>query len=526
VPEQESYDYVIVGAGSAGCVLANRLSQDPTARVLLLEAGGEDDADEIHIPAAFASLFKTRWDWNYQTVQQKHTGVSHYWPRGRMLGGSSSMNAMIYIRGNRLDYDNWRDRHGAVGWGYDDVLPYFKRAEGNTSLGEPLHGTDGPLRVEDRVFTHELSHAWVESAVDWGMKPNDDFNGESQYGAGLYQVTCRRGQRWSTADGYLRPVLDRPNLTVRPRAHATRLLLRGGRAVGVAYMVGGAERAARADAEVVLAAGAINTPQLMMLSGIGPPEHLREYGIDVTVGLPGVGENLHDHPAAPIVWSTRGTNDIVDSASPLGLLRWQLTKRGPLASNVGEAGGFMSTSDGNPAPDMQFHVAPTLFYDNGLREPKVPGFTSATTLVDVASRGRLRLRSAHPRWRPELDPAYYAERADLDATVSGLRALLDISRTGPLARYIDKPFLPGRTDLDDDALAEHARAWTQTLYHPVGTAAMGTSEQAVVDPELRVRGVERLRVADASVMPTVPRGNTNAATVMLAEKAADMLLGR
>src|SRR5699024_4534517 len=263
------------------------------------------------------------WDWNYQTVQQKHTGVSHYWPRGRMLGGSSSMNAMIYIRGNRLDYDNWRDRHGAAGWGYADVLPYFKRAEGNTSLGEPLHGTDGPLRVEDRVFTHELSHAWVESAVDWGLKPNDDFNGESQYGAGLYQVTCRRGQRWSTADGYLRRVLDRPNLTVRTRAHATRLLLAGDRAVGVTYMMGGAERTARADTEVVLAAGAINTPQLMMLSGIGPPEHLREHGLDVAVGLPGVGENVHDHPAAPVVWSTRGTNDIVDSASPWGLVRWQ-----------------------------------------------------------------------------------------------------------------------------------------------------------------------------------------------------------
>lgn len=521
--ERESFDYVVVGAGSAGCVLANRLTEDPSARVLLLEAGGEDNADEIHIPAAFASLFKTRWDWDYQTTEQKHTGKSAYWPRGKMLGGSSSMNAMIYIRGNRADYDGWRDNHGAAGWGHDDVLPYFRRAEGNTRLGAPLHGTDGPLRVEDRVFTHELSRAWVDSAVSWGLKPNDDFNGETQEGAGLYQVTCRKGRRWSTADAYLRPALNRPNLTVRTHAQATRLRVDGARVTGVRYLIGGGERTARAESEVILAGGSINSPQLLMLSGIGPAEHLREHGIEVVAGLPGVGENLHDHPAAPVIWSTSGTTDLVDAATPAGMLRWQLTKRGPLASNIGEAGGFMSTVDGLAAPNMQFHVAPTLFYDNGLREPKVPGFTSAATLVDVASRGRMRLRSAHPLWRPELDPAYYAESADLDATVAGLRALIEIGRSGPLARYLDKPFLPGRMDLDDEALAEHARAWTQTLYHPVGTCAMGTGEHAVVDPELRVRGVEGLRVADASVMPVVPRGNTNAPTIMLAEKAADMI---
>ena len=436
------------------------------------------------------------------------------------------MNAMIYIRGNRADYDGWRDNHGATGWGHDDVLPYFKRAEGNTRLGAPLHGTDGPLRVEDRVFTHELTHAWVDSAVASGMKPNDDFNGATQEGAGLYQVTCRKGRRWSTADAYLRPALDRPNLTLRTDAQATGLVLEGGRARGVRYLIGGSRRTARAENEVVLSGGAINSPQLLLLSGIGPAEHLREHGIDVAVGLPGVGENLHDHPAAPVIWSTRGTSDLIDASTPLGLMRWQLTKRGPLASNIGEGGGFMSTVDGLDAPNMQFHVAPTLFYDNGLREPTVPGFTSAATLVDVASRGRLRLRSAHPLWRPELDPGYYSEPADLEATIAGLRALIDIGRSGPLARYLDKPFLPGDMDRDTDALAEHVRAWTQTLYHPVGTCAMGTGEHAVVDPELRVRGVDGLRVVDASVMPVVPRGNTNAPTIMLAEKAADAIRGR
>ncbi|MEC3977053.1 GMC family oxidoreductase [Amycolatopsis sp. H20-H5] len=523
---QDSFDYVIVGAGSAGCVLANRLSEDPSAQVLLLEAGGEDTADEIHIPAAFAALFKTRWDWNYETVEQKHTGKREYWPRGKMLGGSSSMNAMIYIRGNRADYDGWRDRHGAAGWGFDDVLPYFKKAEGNQRLGGPLHGTDGPLHVEDRRFTHELSSAWVDSAVSWGLKRNDDFNGETQEGAGLYQVTCKKGQRWSTADAYLRPALSRPNLTVRTHAQTTRVLFEGTRAVGVSYLDGGTEHAARAASEVVLCGGAINSPQLLMLSGVGPAEHLREHGIDVVAALSGVGENLHDHPASPIIWSTRGTSDVADSATPAGLIRYQLTKRGPLASNIGEAGAFFSTVDGLAAPNMQIHVAPTLFYDNGMREPTVSGFTSATTLVDVASRGRLRLKSGNPLWKPEIDPAYYADPADFEATLSALRSLIEIGKSGPLARFLDKPFLPDRHDLDDDALAEHARQNTQTLYHPVGTCAMGTGEHAVVDPALKVRGVEGLRVVDASIMPVVPRGNTNAPTVMVAEKAADLIRGK
>ncbi|WP_158884327.1 GMC family oxidoreductase [Amycolatopsis anabasis] len=522
----DAFDYVIVGAGSAGCVLANRLTEDPSASVLLLEAGGEDDADEIRIPAAFANLFKTKRDWNYETTEQKHLGKSAYWPRAKMLGGCSSMNAMIYIRGNRADYDAWRDRFGARGWGFDDVLPYFVRAEGNTRLGGPLHGTDGPLRVEDRVFTHELTHAWVDSAVAWGLKRTDDFNGESQEGAGLYQVTCKKGRRWSAADAYLRPALTRPNLTVRTNAHVTRVLLDGTRATGVSYVDSSGERTVHADAEVLLCGGAINSPQLLMLSGIGPAEHLREHGIEVANGLPGVGQNLHDHPASPIIWTTRGTTDVIDSATPLGLVRWQLTKRGPLTSNIGEAGGFYSTVDGLAAPNMQFHVAPTLFYDNGFREPTVSGFTSATTLVDVASRGRLRLRSANPFWRPELDPAYYAEPADFEATLSALRTLIEIGRSGPLARYLDKPFLPDTHELDDDALAEHARQNTQTLYHPVGTCAMGTGDLAVVDPELRVHGVTGLRVVDASIMPVVPRGNTNAPTIMVAEKAADLIRSR
>ncbi|MGQ0840364.1 GMC family oxidoreductase [Actinokineospora sp.] len=523
--DRESFDYIVVGAGSAGCVLAGRLTEDPAVTVLLLEAGGADDADEIRIPVAFSALFKTKWDWNYETVEQKNMGGrTAYWPRMKALGGCSSMNAMVYIRGNRADYDTWRDGHGAAGWGYDDVLPYFVKAERNTRLGGPLHGIDGPLHVEDRRYTHELSTAWVESAVAAGLKPTDDFNGADQEGAGRYQVTCHKGRRCSTADAYLRPALKRPNLTVRTGAHTTRVLLDNARATGVEYLRLGETRVARAEREVLLAGGAINSPQLLMLSGIGPAEHLRAVGIEVAVALPGVGENLHDHPAAPVIWTTKGTTDLVDYSTPARLLQWQTTGRGPLTSNVGEAGGFLRTRDDLAAPDMQFHVAPTMFYDNGLREPTAPGFTSAATLVAPLSRGTLRLHSADPRWRPVIDPAYYTDPADLDATIAGCRTLIEIGNQSGLRRYLDQPFLPAR-DLTDAELADHVRAWTQTLYHPVGTCAMGNGEQAVVDPALRVRGVDGLRVVDASVMPVVPRGNTNAPTIMVAEKAADLIKG-
>ena len=524
---RETHDYVVVGAGSAGAVVAARLTEDPGTSVLLLEAGGEAVADEISIPAAFSSLFKTRWDWNYTTSEQKQLHARRaYWPRMKALGGCSSMNAMIYIRGNRLDYDGWRDAHGAAGWGYDDVLPYFVRAEANTSLGAPYHGQDGPLHVEDRRFTHPLTAAWVESAVAAGFERNDDFNGAEQVGAGLYQVTQRKGRRWSVADGYLAPALDRPNLTVRTGALASRVVVEDGRAVGVAYQHGREEKVAYVDAEVVLAGGAVNSPQLLMLSGIGPADHLTGLGIDVVAHLPGVGENLHDHPAAPLVFHTRGTTDLAEHNNLVNFARAKATGSGPLVSNVGEGGGFFSSRDGLAAPDLQVHVAPTGFWDNGMHEPTTRKVTVAPTLVHVASRGRLRLRSTDPRWHPEIDPAYYDDPTDLDAMVAGVRRLLETVATGPLARFVDRPFLPGSARPGDEEVVEHLRRHTQTLYHPVGTCAMGTGEQSVVDPELRVRGVEGLRVADASVMPVVPRGNTNAPTIMVGEKAADLLRGR
>ncbi len=524
---RESFDYVVVGAGSAGAVVAARLTEDPGTTVLLLEAGGPADADEISIPAAFANLFKTRWDWNYQTSEQKQLGSrSAFWPRMKALGGCSSMNAMIYIRGNRLDYDTWRDAHGATGWGYDDVLPYFIRAEGNTRLGGPYHGQDGPLHVEDRRYTHPLTEAWVQSAVAAGFKPTDDFNGAEQEGAGLYQVTCRKGRRWSVADGYLAPAMDRPNLTVRTGAFAERVLLEGGRAVGVRYALGGETHTVYADAEVVLSGGAVNSPQLLMLSGIGPGAHLREVGVEVLHDLAWVGQNLHDHPAAPLVFHTRDTSDLAEFNNLVNFARAKATGTGPLVSNIGEGGGFWRTRDDLAAPDLQAHVAPSGFWDNGLHEPTSRKFTVAPTLVSVASRGQLRLRSTDPRWHPEIDPAYYEDQSDLDAMTAGVRRLLETVSTGPLARLIDRPAMPAQADPTDAEIVEHLRRQTQTLYHPVGTCAMGTDEQSVVDPELRVHGVDGLRVVDASVMPVVPRGNTNAPTIMIGERAADLLRGR
>lgn len=528
---RETFDYVVVGAGSAGAVVASRLTEDPGTRVLLLEAGPPADADEVTVPAAFANLFRTRWDWRYTTTEQKQLeGRRAYWPRMKALGGCSSMNAMIYIRGHRHDYDTWRDAYGATGWGHEDVLPYFRRAERNSRFGGPFHGQDGPLHVEDRRYTHPLTQMWVDSAVSAGFKPNDDFNGAEQEGAGLYQVTCHQGRRWSTAKAYLEPAADRPNLVVRTGAMVERVVLEGGRAVGVAYEHGGGARTAYVDAEVVLAGGAIASPQLLMLSGIGPGAHLREVGVDVAVDLPGVGQNLHDHPALPLVFRTRGTSDLLDHNNLVQFLRAKARGTGPLTSNIGEGGGFWRTRDDLPAPDLQAHVAPTGFWDNGLHEARERCVTVAPTLVDVRSRGSLRLRSTDPRWHPDIDPGYYDDQVDLDAMVAGVRRMLETVSTGPLAEHVAGPALATMggwgSDPTDAQLEAHVRAETQTLYHPVGTCAMGSDERAVVDPELRVRGVEGLRVADASVMPTVTRGNTNAPTIMIGEKAADLLRGR
>jgi choline dehydrogenase len=519
------YDYVIVGAGSAGCVLANRLSADPDCQVLLLEAGGPDSRPEVHIPAAFSRLFQTEADWHYHTAPQRHAlGRRLFWPRGKVMGGSSAINAMIYVRGHRQDYDDW-EAAGNDGWGYDEMLRYFRRSEHNERGQSPYHGTGGPLNVADLRDPNPLSLAFVEAGKEAGLPANADFNGAWQEGVGLYQVNQKNGRRHSAAAAFIKPARRRPNLTVETHAHARRLLFDGAVCSGVEYVQDGRLRRAETvpGGEVVLSAGAIGSPHLLLLSGVGPAADLRAAGVDVVLDQPNVGEHLQDHPVVGVRFYSKKPVTLMNAESPLAFADYFLRRRGPLTSNVAEGGAFFRSSDGLDRPDLQVHFGPVNFDDHGLKPPTVHAFSIGPTLVQVQSRGRLRLRSADPDVHPEIDPDYFSEPEDLAALVAGVERAREIGHQAAFDPYRGDELTPGTAVRSRRQLAEWVRETFETLYHPTGTCRMGVDDQAVVGPDLRVHGLGGLRVVDASVMPQIVAGNTHAPTVAIAEKGADLI---
>ncbi|MGZ4270624.1 MAG: GMC family oxidoreductase [Solirubrobacteraceae bacterium] len=515
------YDYVIVGAGSAGCVLANRLSEDPGCQVLLLEAGGPDAADFIHIPAAFAALFRSENDWDLGTGWEPGLGDRRvFLPRGKTLGGSSSLNAMIYIRGNAADYDEWSE----LGWGWSDLLPYFVKAEDNVRGASRLHGAGGPLRVSDSPARTGLSQAFLDAAAARGYAANEDFNGAHQDGFGWYQLTTRDGKRASTAVSYLHPVMDRPNLTVETHMHVHRVLFAGTRATGVVASRLGEQHEFGASTEVILSAGAYLSPQILWLSGIGRPDELELLQLATTAHVPGVGLGLQDHPTAGCTWTTKDPISLKDALTDENLAHW-MHGGGPLSSNGVEAGGFLRTRDDLTAPDVQFHMVSAMYEQEGLLPPPAHGFTLSACVVKPQSRGQVAVVSPDPTTKPFIVHNYFAEPEDMRSAVAGVRVVMELAATEPLAGLVAAPHMAPASDSDAD-LEAHIRRTGQTIYHPTSTCRMGVDDLAVCDSELRVRGVEGLRVVDASVFPSVPRGNTNAPTIALAERAADVIRGR
>ncbi len=517
-------DYLIVGAGSAGCTLAARLSENPATSVTLIEAGGRDRSLNIKIPAAFANQFRTKLDWDFNTEPEPHCDArSLYMPRGKGLGGSSSMNAMLYVRGHPLDFERW-EREGAAGWNWESVRPYFLKAEDNERGASEHHAIGGPLRVEDERSPRKLTGRFLAACEQAGIPRIEDYNGHEQDGAALVQVTQRRGRRWSAADAYLRPALRRPNLELVTGVQALGLELEDGRARGVRYRDRrGRESVARADGEVILAAGTLASPQLLMLSGIGPADQLRGLGIAVTVDLPGVGQNLQDHPYLSSVWDVPGGGSLAEGENPRALLEWALRRTGPLTSSVAEAFAFVRSRRGLAQPDLQFHFAPTYFVNHGFDEYDGHAATMGPVLISPKSRGRLWLRSSDPTEAPRILTNALAEPEDVEALLAGTRLANEIAAAGPFAEVLGRRLLPEEgIDADEDLIADMRRR-VDLLYHPVGTCRMGPDDGAVVDPELRVRGVDGLRVVDASVMPTITSGNTNAPTIMIAERAADLI---
>jgi choline dehydrogenase len=525
-------DYVIIGAGSAGCVLAYRLSAGGDATVTLLEAGGRDWSPLVHIPAATRwAMYSPRLSWGLETVPQPELGGRIIKaPRGKVLGGSSSINGMTFIRGQREDYNIWAQM-GATGWSYDDVLPHFIRSEDQQHGANAYHGAGGPLKVSDSGYTPALAEAWIAACLETGIPPNDDFNGASQEGVGYYQNTARDGRRCSTATGYLRPARRRPNLDIVTGAQVTRIVLEGGRASAVEYVKGGQTRRVEATSEVLLSAGAFQSPQILMLSGIGPEAELARHGIAVRHRIDAVGRNLHDHMDISVVFAAPKGTSLHSANNWLGGLRYGLqyllTRRGPVANVTAPVGVFTRTRPEMETPDLQYHMALVGSLQHGQIVVDQDAVTAQACPMRPTSRGDLRLASADPLQAPLIDPAYLSTEEDRRAMIDAVRLTRGIANTRAYADFMTGELHPGpRVTSDEDILA-YCRAQADTVYHPVGTCRMGAEDRddTVVTPELRVKGVAGLRVVDASVMPVLVSGNTNAPTIMIAEKAAAMILG-
>jgi choline dehydrogenase len=530
VPDAPEFDYVVVGAGSAGCVLANRLTANGKYSVLLLEAGPEDSNLWIHVPLGYGKLFKEKAvNWMYQTEPEPGLdGRTIFQPRGKVLGGSSSINGLLYLRGQHQDYDRWRQR-GNAGWGYDDVLPYFKKAEDQQRGGNEFHGVGGPLPVSDWRHADPLSEAFVVAAAETGIPTNADFNGATQEGAGFFQTTTRRGRRASTAYAYLRPAQKRGNLHVETEALAQRILFDGRRAVAVEYRQGRSIKTARARKEILISSGAYNSPQLLQLSGVGPADLLRKYGIDVVLDAQGVGNDLQDHMQVRMVMRCAQKitlNDIVNNPvrRVLAGARYAAFRTGPLTIAAGTSGAFFKTNPRLATPDIQVHFLPFSTDKMGEKLHPFSGFTASVCQVRPESRGTLRIKSADPSVAPEIRINYLATETDRTANVEGLKILRKILHAPALKPFVVAEADPGSKVASDAELLNYCRQRGTTIYHPTSTCRMGNDPLAVVDQRLRVRGTEGLRVVDGSIMPDLVSGNTNAPIIMIAEKASDMIL--
>ncbi|MCH9673725.1 MAG: choline dehydrogenase [Gammaproteobacteria bacterium] len=523
------YDYVIVGAGSAGCVLANRLSENPKHQVLLLEAGPPDKSMWIDIPVGFSKLLQNRtYNWMFETEPEEGVnGRRIPIPRGRTLGGSSSINGMLYVRGQPLDYDTWAQQ-GNRGWSYESVLPYFKKSENFEPGGDDSRGAGGPLNVTNMYERHELCDAFIDAAEEKGYPRNTDYNNGDQEGFGYYQVTQKDGRRHSTARAFLDPIKSRPNLHIETDALASKITFEGKRATGVDYTVKGAPRNAQAQAEVIIACGAVQSPQLLELSGIGQPELLREHGIDVVHALPGVGENYRDHFAPRMNWRVKQPITLNEQTRGLSIakevVKYFTTRRGILTWTAGIVFGFVKTRPELETPDMQFHFAHASYGTAATRLlEKEPGMTVTIGQCRPESRGSIHIGSGRIGDAPKIRPNFLSDQIDRDCVVAGMQIARDIVNTSVLEPYVAHEMNPGPSVQTYDEWLDFARGNGQTTYHVIGTCKMGSDPMAVVDDQLRVHGIEGLRVADASIMPTVPSGNTNAPVIMVAEKAADLI---